>query len=116
MLGFCTVHPEFVIGETKAVARMHTLWTNRPGLTRYEIGPFKQQKENVEEALKKMSEALIDPEAPVKPAILLPQFCLVTPGLASPMWHAWLTTRQARVCRYMVRRKMSYKSNRNGNP
>jgi len=51
VLGFCTVHPEFVIGETKAVARMHTLWTNRPGLTRYEIGPFKQQKANVEEAL-----------------------------------------------------------------
>jgi len=111
------VHPEFVIGETKAVARIHILWTNRPGLTCYKIGPFKQHKANVEEALKKMSDALnVDPEAPVKPAILLPQFCLVTPGLASPMWHTWLTTRQARVCRYMVRRKMSYKSNRNGNP
>ena len=111
------MHPEFVIGETKDVARMHTLWTNRPGLTRYKIGPFKQQTDNVVDALKKMSDALnVDPKASVKLAILLPQFCLVTPGLASPMWHAWLTARQARVCRYMVRRKMSYKFDRNGNP
>ena len=44
------IYPELILGETKAVARCHTLWTNRPGLSRYEIGPFMQKSDAVEEA------------------------------------------------------------------
>ena len=54
------------MGETKAAARLHTMWTNRAGLSRYELGPFKQLAAAVLDTLEVMSKVMaLDKNAPV---------------------------------------------------
>ena len=103
------------MGDTKATARLHTMWTNRAGLSRYELGPFKQLAEAVLDTMAVMSRVMaLDKNAPVGRALLFPQYRLMNPGLASTFWHAWLTPKQAGLFTRLMTQKKSYKLDRKG--
>ena len=104
----------YVSGPAKAVARLHTLWTNRPGLTRYKIGPFNQSAEGVQKALFAMGKVMAtNKQAPVGSPLVLPQYRLMNPGLAGAYFHIWATTSQFKEFEKLMNKKVCFKAARN---